>query len=255
MEDASDDLDESRPRDATVDQDAALAELEDAMAELEEALKQLRAEEQEEILRDLEGRFREMLAKQLEVNKGTTELYAIGRHNFKRAEVLRTAELSSVQDELGNDAARCMHVLEEEGTTVVFPAILGQLSEDMRSVAARLAELNVGVLTQTMEEEIVMTLQDLVEAIERKLDEMQNQGQSGKPGQPGDQPLLPTSAELKLLQSMEVRVLKRTSVIETERVAGTINQDELHAVTKSVTKRQGEAAEIALEMRDLEEGS
>ena len=99
-------------------------------------------------------------------------------------------------------------------------------------------------------------LGDLVEAIERKLDELQSrQNQMPMAGRPGDQPLLPTSAELKLLQSMQVRVLKRTSVIEGERQAGTIDANELPGVMGSVTQRQREAAEIATEMRNLEDGS
>ena len=48
----------------------------------------------------------------------------------------------------------------------VFPAVLEQLAEDMRDVESRLKELYVGVLTQTIQGEIVSTLQDLVDAVE-----------------------------------------------------------------------------------------
>ncbi len=257
MDDAADDLDDEDPAEATVDQDAALAELQDAMAELEDALKQLREEEQEEILRDLESRFRDMLATQLKINKGTSELHAIGRDNFKRAEELSAAELADGERQLAKDAATSLHVLEEEGTTVVFPAILEQLAGDMTVVANRLGKLNVGVLTQTLEDELVTTLQDLVAAIAEKLEDMKNQqGQSPSSAQQDqDQPLLPTSAELKLLKSMQVRVLKRTTVIDEERARGNLEKDELQTATRSATRRQKEAAEIAREMRELEEGS
>ena len=255
MDDAAEDLDDQDPREATRDQDAALEQLEDALAELEEALRQLRQEEQEEILRDLQSRFREMLAKQLEINGGTVELHEIGPESFTRADRLQAAELSSDEDELAGDASKALHILEEEGTTVVFPAVLEQLSGDMRVVAQRLADLRVGVFTQTLEEEIAETLENLVDAIERELDEMQQQqNMPMQAGSPADQPLLPTSAELKLLRSMQVRVFKRTTVIDEERAEGALEGEELQKVTHAAEQRQREAADIATEMRDLEDG-
>jgi hypothetical protein len=254
MDDATEDLDEEDTQEAAQDQDAAVEQLEDALAELEEALRQLREEEQEELLRDLEGRFREMLAKQLDINGGTLELHEIGVEQFTRADYLRAAELSSDQGALAGEASKALHILEEEGTTVVFPAILDQLAGDMGVVAERLAEPDVGVMTQTLEEEIAQTLEDLVEAIERKLDEMQQQqGQQPPQGAPSEQPLLPTSAELKLLRSVQVRVLNRTSVIEQEHKQGKLSGDEFERVTRAAERRQREAAEIATEMRELED--
>lgn len=267
MEDATDDLDDEKPRDATGDQDKALAELDAAADELEEALRQLRQEEQEDVLRDLEARFRVMLETQLEINTGTKEVDTVGPDNFKRAEKLRTAELADDQGKLAKDVDICLHVLEEEGTTVVFPAVLEQLAEDMRDVESRLKELYVGVLTQAIQEEIVSTLQDLVDAVERRQQEMSEQQQQGRPGSPDEQPLLPTSAELKLLKAMQVRVNSRTSVIEetktftdldTTHRAGTKgveSEASLRKATEGVARRQGEAASIADEMRDLESGS
>lgn len=268
MEDATEDLDDEKPRDATADQDKALAELDDAAEELEEALRQLRQEEQEEVLRDLEARFRAMLETQLEINTGTTEVDAVGPDNFKRAEKLRTAELADKQGKLAKEVDTCLHVLEEEGTTVVFPAVLEQLAEDMRDVESRLKELYVGVLTQAIQKEIVSTLQDLVDAVERRQQEMsEQQGRPGQPGSPDEQPLLPTSAELKLLKAMQVRVNGRTSVIEeTKALAdpetphragakGIESEASLRKATEGVARRQGEAANIAEEMRELESGS
>ena len=66
---------------------------------------------------------------------------------------------------------------------------------------------------------------------------------------------MPTSAELKLLRSLQVRVHDRTGVIETERQASTESESSLHKATEAVTERQKEAAEIAVEMYELESGS
>ncbi len=255
MEDATEDLDEDKPRDATGDQDKSIEKIKEALAELDEALKQLREEEQEEILRDLEDRFRAMLAIQIDINNGTLELAKTERDQFGRAEKLRSAELSANESDLAGKAAKCLHILEEEGTTVVFPTILEQLSEDMTSVSRRLTDLKVYNLTQSMQEAIRATLQDLVDAIEKKRQEMEQQdGGQPQQGGPQDQPLLPTSAELKLLKAQQVRVYNRTGVIETERDHPKANEQDLTEATNALAKRQKEVAEIATEMRDLERG-
>ncbi len=254
MDDAAKDLDQSASREATQDQDRALAELEDAAAELEEALRQLRQEEQEEILRDLESRFREMLKAQRAINTATVALHAVGKDTFKRADELRAAELSATQGGLADDAATCLHILEEEGTTVVFPSVIEQLSEDMETVADRLARLNVGILTQAIEEGIVTTLEDILEAIERKRKEMEQQSQMGQPSSGDDQPLLPTSAELKLLRASQVRVNKRTEAIEKARATQAETHEELKGATQKVAHRQEDVAGMARELRDVETG-
>ena len=53
---------------------------------------------------------------------------------------------------------------------------------------------------------------------------------------------------------MQVRVFKRTTVIDEERAEGALEGEELQKVTHAAEQRQREAADIATEMRDLEDG-
>ncbi len=250
MDKATESLEQERPDQATPEQDRALDQLQQAQKELEEELEELRKEEREEMLRDLEARFREMLIKQRGINESTLSLDAIGRGNFKRGARLQVAELADDQQKLSQAAATCLHILEEDATTVVFPRVLGQLSEDMALVAKRLTDLKVARLTQSIEQEIVETLEQLLEAVQRMQQENEQDSQSGQSGDGGQKPLLPESAELKLLRASQMRVNTRTDAI-VEAIAERTESEQTSAEgLETVAGRQKECAEIAGEMRD-----
>lgn len=250
MKDASESLQEEKPKEAVPKQDRAIDQLEEAKRELEEQLQQLRKEEREETLRDLEARFRDMLARQRPINDATVELDGVGAANFARPEQLRLADLAAQQLKLADDASACLHILDEEGTTIAFPHVVGQIADDMRTVAGRLNEAKVEAVTQTIQKEIVDALEQLLEAVKRmQMENEQNQGQQG-PQQSGDAPLLPQSAELKLLRASQERVNSRTTVIESSMAEGKEPRDSGETSLKKLASRQVECMDIAKEMRD-----
>ncbi len=251
MEGASESLDSSKPQEATPKQDRAVAELEEAKKELEEALEQLRKEEREETLRDLEARFRDMLLKQRPINDGTAALDQLGRENFKRAEQLQLADLATNERALSEQAATCLHILDEEGTTVAFPRVVSQLSQDMGTVADRLAGAEVGTLTQTIEQEIVDTLEQLLDAV-KKMQQENEQQQSKQQSSSSDKepPLLPPSAELKLLKASQQRINTRTAVITEGAATGKESPEAAARGLKGLAARQVQCSEIAKQMRD-----
>jgi uncharacterized protein (UPF0147 family) len=258
MQDATEALGRSSPQQATPPQDRAIDRLQQAKKELEKALNQLRQEQREETLRDLEARFREMLSRQRPINEATIRLDRTDRQEstsvprkFRRAEQLELADLSTEQRALSQDAATCLHILDEDGTTIAFPRVMEQLSDDMATVADRLAAYRVAVLTQTIEQEIVDTLEQLLEAVQQMQRENEQQsGASGMPMMDGDTPLLPPSAELKLLRASQVRINTRTQVIASARSEQTDSEQALGDSLRKVARRQVQCAEIAQEMRD-----
>lgn len=251
MKGASKSLNQQKKDDATQSQERAIEELEQAQKELEAALNQLRKEEKAETLRDLESRFRDMLAKQRPINEATGQLDGQGSENFKRPEQLQLADLSMQQRALSQDASACLHILDEDGTTIAFPRVVGQLAEDMGTVADRLGALNVGALTQTIEQEIVDTLEQLLEAVQKMQQENEQQGnQQQQAGESGQAPLLPGSAELKLLRASQARINTRTVTIEASKAEGAEKPDALAKAIATVAARQVETAKTAEEMRD-----
>ncbi len=250
MDEAQESLEQDQPDEAIPDQDRAIEELKQAQKELDEALKQLRKEERAEMLRDLEVRFRQMLSKQRAINELTVVLDQFGRAKFTRAEELQLADLAMKQQELSEDASACLNILDEDGTTVVFPRVVEQVAGDMTDVADRLAELLVGALTQQVEQDIVDALEQLLGAVQKMQQENEQQEGSGEGGDSENQSLLPTSAELKLLRSSQQRVNKRTTAIESAKADPAESPDELKKAAQGLADRQKELSAVATEMRD-----
>jgi len=249
MDDAAESLEQSKPDEAGEQQDRAIDQLDQALRELEDSLQQLRKEEREEILRDLEDRFRDMLSKQRPINDATLALHQRGEANFGRSEKLELADLTAEERALSQQAAVCVHILSEEGTTIAFPRIVEQIEEDMSASADRLTALSVGPLTQGLQRDIVDALEQLLEAVKKMQQENEQQDPSQQ-GQNGPQPLLPTSAELKLLRSSQVRVNTRTAAIEAEREAATESSEVIERSLQATAVRQSQCAHIAKEIRD-----
>jgi hypothetical protein len=94
---------------------------------------------------------------------------------------------------------------------VAFPEVLMQVRDDMQNVARRLGKADVGEVTQTIEQDIIATLKEMIEALKKAQQNLQNKNQKpGQPGQPGNQALIDLLAELKIIRSLQVRVNNRT---------------------------------------------
>lgn len=252
MQKSADDLEQNKPQDASPNQQKALDELEQARKQLQEALDQLRREQQEEILRGLESRFRAMLAQQVLINEGTLALDQKGKDAWAHADDLKLAALSQDQGGVADQAGQALNILKEEGTTVVFPRIVEQMREDMMQVASLLHDRKTGARTQRIENEIVTTLKEMIDSIKEMRKKLQDGESGGSGGQQQSQqapPLLPSSAELKLLRSCQQRVARQTSDFHGEHPATPLDA-EARAELEQIAERQQEVAEMARKMNE-----
>ncbi len=213
MQQAEQKLHEAMRRGAEEEQRQAQRELEAARAELERILRQLREEEMERLLAKLAARFREMLAKQRSIYDDTCEVASQVGEAPSRNLLLRSIRLSRRESELVRDAEKALTLLREDGTSIAFPETTEQIAEDMRGVAARLATADVGSITQTVELDIIAALEDMIESLDQARDELaqkQPGGPSGGGASPGEAPLVPKIAELRMIRTLQARVYKRT---------------------------------------------
>ncbi len=200
---------------ANKDQKEAIERLEKAKEELEEILRQLREEEQLMLLEALERRFDKMHQVQTRIFKETLSLNLRLKDSPTppRAVVDKGQELGNGEAELSAEAEKVLDILREEGTTIVIPDVMEDMKRDLDGLAARLRKLDAGEYTQEVQQDVIATLRELIEVIKEELERKQG-GQGGQgDGSEGDQDedLLPTSAELKMLKSLQLRVNKRTS--------------------------------------------
>jgi hypothetical protein len=205
-------LEEARRDDARAEQERAVEELETARAELEEILRQMREEEVERILVQLEARIRGMLKAERAVLGDTEKLAAADAAGSPRERQLEAARIGREQEKVGTDAAKALALVRDDGSAVAIPQALEQVRDDAMQAAARLARADVGRETVAILGDIVSGLEEMLAAVE-KAHRDQAAGRPGAGGgaaAAGDQPLVDALAELKMLRTLQVRVNART---------------------------------------------
>lgn len=216
MQRAADRLGEQQPGGAKQEQEQALEQLQEALDELDDALRQIRREEMVETLAALEARFKSMLTREESVREAVIALHNKGAPAWNRTDQLQLGEAAQTQHAVADDCAAVLRLLTDEGTTVILPDLVRQLAADMTQVAAALDQADVSNGTQAALTAIIDALKEIVAAVEQQRNEQEsNEGGEGGEGGNGDSnpPLLPGSAELKLLKAAQIRVNDRTAAL------------------------------------------
>ena len=216
MERALEELKEQEREKALEHEDKALEELHEAASELEEMLKQLREEEKEMLLASLEARFQRMLAAETQIQEGTVSLAATPQKDWLDQYYGRCRELAQQQTELASECAQTVNLLKEDGTSVSILLAVEDIEADMGSVSGWLQESKVGDLTQSVQNDIIESLKQLIETTQKEMQEMkeqqqQSQQQEGPPQKPG---LVELMAEIKMLRNLQLQVNRRTKQVD-----------------------------------------
>lgn len=213
MQRAADRIGEREPAEAQQEQVGAMSDLQEALDELEDSLRQLRREELEDTLAALEARFRKILHAEIAVRDALIPLGEKLRADWTRADELSLARVAVTHGEAATEAQVTLRLLTDEGTTIILPELLRQLTEQMAVLSERLNQGDISGDTRRALDDIIGMLEEILGAIEERR-QQQNQSDDGQPsGQPGgsdSQPLLRLSAELRLLRSAQVRVNEQT---------------------------------------------
>src|SRR5438876_9033220 len=91
----------------------------------------------------------------------------------------RALQLSDREQEITREANKAIGVLQAEGTAVAFPEVFIQVRDDMQHVARRLGKADVGPVTQTIEQDIIVSLKEMIEALKKTI--QQNQDRKNQP--------------------------------------------------------------------------
>jgi hypothetical protein len=214
---AEENLNQNKRADASKKMEEARDKLEEARRKLEDLLKQMREEEIERLLAQLEARCKHMLALQIAVRDGTVELDKIIQGNVDkkptRADHQASLGLAEKEDEIVLEAKSALRLIEADGSAVAFAEVFQQVLSDMNNVAGWLKKTDTGVVTVTTENDIIETLKEMIEALKKaRKDNQSKQGKPSPPGTPPDQKLIDMIAELKMIRSMQIRVNNRTTL-------------------------------------------
>ena len=217
MQQALEALQQQQREQALKEEDAALQELQEAAAKLEEQLKQLREEEKEMMLASLEARFQRMLIVETQIHEGTTALAAVPQKDWLELSYGRCRELAQQQTELARECAQTVLLIREDGTSSAILLAAEDIESDMNSVAEWMQQSNVSELTMSVQRDILESLKQLVETMQREMQQMQErQQQEEQQQQPGQQqsPLVDLIAEIRVLRNLQLQVNRRTKQVD-----------------------------------------
>jgi hypothetical protein len=217
-ENAAGNLDQDKRPKASEDLTKADQKLREAREELEKRLKQLREQELERILANLEARVNKMLQMQIEVKSATESIFAqIQKHPEKKAQPVDFQNAQKQEDkeaEIISEADKAINLLQSEGSAVAFPAVFEEVRKDMMRVKERLHDANVGEDTQAIEQDIIDALTHMRDALKKAQQELGKSPPPPPSGPAPDQPqlqkLLDEIAELKMIRELQKQVNTRT---------------------------------------------
>jgi hypothetical protein len=215
---AGDKIKKDRRTEAVPDQQEATRKLEEARKRLEEILRQKREEERERVLQDLKERCEKMKRMQEVVKENTIQLEQKikARPDGKPTRELETAanQQATEEDSIVTEADRAILILETEGSSVALTEVFKQIRNDMTHVSRRLVRTDVGPETQMIEQDIIDTLGEMIEALKQQIKQNRERKDSPPPP-PTDEKyknLINLLAELRMIRSLQLRVNNRTLV-------------------------------------------
>jgi hypothetical protein len=144
----------------------------------------------------------------------TEERIGFGRGGGQKgtAEVQRSQKEGDKEGEIVAEADRCLKLLETEGSAVAFTRVLEEVRADMVAVQRRLGVTIVDLDTQGIEENIITMLKEMIAALKKAQQDLQNPPPNNSPSNPSkpNQKLINLLAELKLIRSLQSMVNSRT---------------------------------------------
>lgn len=262
MRSAQQRLEEADRRKAREEQQKAIEELETARAELEEILRQVREEEVERLLAQLETRLRGMLRSERGILAGCERL--AGQSPLPdptdaqlRERELEAARLAREQAQVAADAGRALALVRDDGSAVAIPEALEQVRADCAQAADRLERGLVGPTTRGLVQDVVASLQEILDALEKaRRDEAEGQPPpqgGGRPANPGEQPLVDKLSELKMIRTLQMRINTRTRRYAQLLTDG-IEQAEEPELVEAIRKLSVRQVKVERAARDIASG-
>jgi hypothetical protein len=247
MAKASSSLQKKSPGNASSAQQKAGEELKKAQEEIEKRLEELGEKMDDETIVRLEDIFREMLGRQQQATAQTVQLDAELRaekdEELRRADKITLRRLVQEEQELAGLSQQALQLIEEDGTTISFPVVVENMRDNLTQVAAFLEQQATGIETQTLQHEIERTLEELIEALQ--IAKKSGSGSGQCKGGNCKPPLLPDTAELKLLRALQLRVNRRTRSFDEARPEGPLDALRKTEVSR-VSRLQGDVSDMVL---------
>jgi len=264
MQDASQNLGLGKPRGASKSQKEALDKLKQGREQAEETLEELQKALRERLLSYLREKFTKMLNDQRAVTRETksldlklralraaaglkeTDVFEPDRKDRQTSESLAAREAG-----ITLLAVDVIDLLSEDGTTLVFPGVVEEVKSDLENARGLLSRLQTGDRTQRIQTEIEAAIEDILKALEnaQRSPPPPNPSQ-GRSSKSGAGPLLPLSAELKMVRALQARVNERTRAFDLGRKPEGTLSPESKLQLGAIQKKQTEVEEMLRKLKE-----
>jgi hypothetical protein len=133
---------------------------------------QLREEKTDQLLAGVKGRLQKMLDVQIAVYDDTKGLHKVIQDTPNKKprpeDQQASRKLAANEKDLVSEATKAIDVLEAEGVAVAFTEVFREVRKDMERLQLRLKISDVGMDTQTLEQEIIETLKDMISSFKKR---------------------------------------------------------------------------------------
>ena len=152
-----------------------------------------------------------MLATEKKIHASTCRLNEIPQADRTHRHEIEAGRLADDQQQVVLEAEKALLLLRDDATAVALPEALRQATQDMREIVDRLKRARIDPVTQSLEEDVIETLGEMLIAVRTELSEMKEKGKpSDQQSKPGEAALIDKIAELKMIRSLQLRVNRRT---------------------------------------------
>ncbi len=211
--------------------------------------------------RKIDAELQKILNTQKTISAGTKKVDS-GHESekpFDRAEEIELTRLASAEGKLAKQIDIIRKKLLAEGTTVVFPAVLKEVGDDIRSVDENLSNKNPGKLTQQIQNDIETTLQEMIDAIRKEMSERRKKGDNKGTDPDGDDgddggdgkkpPLVSNLAELEMLYRLQEQIQRRTLILADSKPGKDGTKEQIGEMHKKLAGRQSKVKSMTEELK------
>ena len=245
-------MSQGKPGQANKDQKEAQKDMESALKKLEEEVAELERRSQMEKLATIEERLEKVLERHTAQVSETKKAFASRQESsphYDRQGRQQLAGASKGEKSAAKDVDVVRKMLMDEGSTLVFPEALQDVSTDLGIVADRLDAQQAGATTQRIQQDISETLTELIRAVREELSKGPGRGAAGGGckggGGGGKKPLIPPIAELRMLRLQQVRIARGTRRVEAQRQRKELTAGEAKTQSRRLAVQQQKIVDLA----------
>jgi hypothetical protein len=247
---ASKQLGDGKPGDASHELDKAIEDLENARRFFRDQHDHAHHAHRDLLREKLLAYLGRMLTLQTEVRAATVKLdMEAAGEKLTRPQQQQALKLSDQEAKVHDEAKGLLNLLRDEGSAIVFAEVAKQVRDDIVVVENRLNRADVGNLTQKIETDVVDTIKEMIAALKKQ----QAAAAPPPPFPPGDgptmtPPLIDYVTELKTIRFMQVRVNERTQSYATQYEGEQANNADVSKELRGLAGRQRKIIDMTKEL-------